>query len=225
MSIEPRSAVPGTATIPESFEGRCGECLLYGALQGLADGLVITDTAGRVVLLNRQAEQLLGLRSETLRGRALAGALDHPGLRSLWEAAGGEDIAVAEIELGSGKNHRATALACRGRRGARIGRALLLRDVTREKKVQVELTSAVARRLLDLAGGEEAERPLPELSPRERQILALLASGLVNKQIGARLRVSPHTVSSHLKNLYAKLKISNRAQAAAIAVAHGIRSV
>ncbi|HEV8200702.1 MAG TPA: LuxR C-terminal-related transcriptional regulator [Candidatus Polarisedimenticolia bacterium] len=213
-------------TIPESFEGRCGECLLYGALQGLADGLVITDTAGRVVLLNRQAEQLLGLRNETARGRALAGALDHPGLRSLWEAAaGGEDIAVAEVELGPGKNHRATALACHGRRGARIGRALLLRDVTREKTVQVQLASAVARRLLDLAGGEEAQRPLPELSPRERQVLALLAAGLGNKQIGARLRVSPHTVSSHLKNLYAKLKVSNRAQAAAIAVAHGIRPV
>jgi PAS domain S-box-containing protein len=212
-------------TIPESFEGRCGECLLYGALQGLADGLVITDVPGRIVLINRQAEDLLGLRHEAARGRTLAEALGHPGLRSLWDAAGDEEIVSAEVALGPGRSHRATALVCHGRGGARIGRALLLRDVTKEKTIQVQLTSAVARRLLDLAGGEEAERPLPELSPRERQILALLATGLGNKEIAVRLRLSPHTVSSHLKNLYGKLGVSNRAQATARAVAHGIRPV
>jgi DNA-binding CsgD family transcriptional regulator len=213
------------ATIPETFEGRCGECLLYGALQGLADGLVITDVPGRIVLVNRRAEELLGLRHEEARGRTLLESLEHPGLRGLWEGVFDEEIVLADVELGPGKSHRATALVCHGRGGARIGRALLLRDVTKEKTIQVQLTSAVARRLLDLAGGEEAERPLPDLSPRERQILALLASGLLNKQIAARLRLSPHTVSSHLRNLYAKLEVSNRAQATARAIAHGIRPV
>jgi PAS domain S-box-containing protein len=211
------------AVIPESFEGRCGECLLYGAIEGLADGLVITDVPGRIVLVNRRAEELLGLRQEAVRGRPLAAALEHPGLRSLWDAAGEEDILTADVEIRPGTNHRATAVLCRGRGGAVIGRGLMLRDVTMEKTVQLRIASSVARRLLDLAGGDEAERPLPDLSSRERQILALLATGLANKQIAARLRVSPHTVSSHLKSLYAKLGVANRAQAAARAVAHGLR--
>ena len=211
------------AVIPESFEGRCGECLLYGAIEGLADGLVITDLPGRIVHVNRRAEELLGLRQDSVRGLPLQTALEHPGLRGLWDAAAEEEMLGADVELRPGTSHRATAVLCRGRGGAVIGRGLMLRDVTMEKTVQVRIASSVARRLLDLAGGEEAERPLPDLTSRERQILALLATGLVNKQIAARLRLSPHTVASHLKNLYVKLGVANRAQAAACAVAHGLR--
>lgn len=210
------------AVIPESFEGRCGECLLFGAIQGLADGLVITDLPGRILLINRQAETLLGLRSGAARGMPLSMALAAPVLRSLWEAA--EETALsAEVELAEGRIWRATMVSCHGASGTRIGRALLLHDVTAEKTVQVRLASSVAQRLLDLAGGSEAQRPLPDLTRREGQILALLAIGLANKEIAARLRLSPHTVTSHLKSLYSKLGVANRAQAAACAVAHGIR--
>jgi DNA-binding CsgD family transcriptional regulator len=211
-------------TIPETFEGRCGECLLYGAIQGLADGMVLTDLEGRIILVNRRAEDLLGLPGGRLRGTPLGAALRHQGLLTLWDAMTDDDDALsAEIALGEGATYRATTLVCVGAGGARIGRALLLRDVTREKTIQVELTSSVARRLLEMAGGEESDAAMPELTRRERQVLALLAGGLSNKTIAARLRVSLNTVSSHLKNLYPKLKVANRSQAAAFAVAHGIR--
>lgn len=45
------------------------------------------------------------------------------------------------------------------------------------------------------------------LSPRETDILALTASGLTNKEIGAQLSISPHTVTDHLKRLYPKIKV------------------
>jgi DNA-binding CsgD family transcriptional regulator len=212
------------ATIPESFEGRCGECLLYGAIQGLADGMVLTDLEGRIILVNRRAEELLGLAGVRLRGTRLGAALRHQGLLTLWDATADDDGALsAEIALGGGGTYRATAIACMGAGGARIGRALLLRDVTKEKTIQVELTSSVARRLIEMAGGEEIDASMPALTRRERQVLALLAGGLSNKTIAARLRVSLNTVASHLKNLYPKLKVANRSQAAAFAVARGIR--
>lgn len=61
------------------------------------------------------------------------------------------------------------------------------------------------------------------LTTREQEVLGLLSMALTNAQIGHRLHVSAHTVASHLKNMYPKLKVANRAQAAASAVRHGIR--
>jgi len=54
------------------------------------------------------------------------------------------------------------------------------------------------------------------LTPREVELLASLASGASNRDIAARHAISLHTVKFHLKNIYAKLQASNRAQAVSI---------
>jgi DNA-binding NarL/FixJ family response regulator len=59
------------------------------------------------------------------------------------------------------------------------------------------------------------------LSNREREILALLADGLVNKQIAARLGISPNTVKTHLELLFDKLGVTTRAEAVATGVKRG----
>ncbi len=53
------------------------------------------------------------------------------------------------------------------------------------------------------------------LTQREREVLALLAKGLTNKEIAARLVISPNTVKRHLKAVFEKLSVSTRAAAAA----------
>jgi len=60
------------------------------------------------------------------------------------------------------------------------------------------------------------------LTNRERQILALLADGLGNKQIAARLQISANTVKTHLELLFEKLGVSSRAEAVAIGVKRGL---
>lgn len=63
---------------------------------------------------------------------------------------------------------------------------------------------------------KESASPAGEmLSPREHHILKLLADGNSNKEIARALGIAPETVKSHLKHVYAKLKVDNRAQAAA----------
>jgi len=59
------------------------------------------------------------------------------------------------------------------------------------------------------------------LSPREREILRLVASGMTNREIAACLFIAPGTVRKHLDNIYAKLGVRSRAQAVAVTADHG----
>ena len=58
---------------------------------------------------------------------------------------------------------------------------------------------------------------LPELSNRERDVIALVAAGMDNEEIGARLFISVRTVERHLSNVYVKLGVSGKAARAAVA--------
>jgi DNA-binding NarL/FixJ family response regulator len=62
----------------------------------------------------------------------------------------------------------------------------------------------------------------PILTNREREILALLADGLANKQIAARLGISKNTVKTHIELLFDKLAVSSRAEAVAMGVRRGL---
>ncbi len=73
-----------------------------------------------------------------------------------------------------------------------------------------------------LGSGSEVSRPsLESLTEREREVLRLLAGGLSNKAIAQRLYVSVRTVEGHLANLYAKLRVRSRTEAAVLAMQHG----
>ena len=70
----------------------------------------------------------------------------------------------------------------------------------------------------------EAEEPLrrgAKLTPREREILQLIADGLTDREIAARLVLSPATARTHARNLIARLGAHTRAQAVAIAIRRG----
>jgi DNA-binding NarL/FixJ family response regulator len=79
-----------------------------------------------------------------------------------------------------------------------------------------------------LARGEAEAAPhdfdMSILTDRERQILALLGEGLSNKAIAARLYLSVRTVEGHLANLYTRLDVHSRTEAALIAIEHGLAS-
>lgn len=83
------------------------------------------------------------------------------------------------------------------------------------------MTPVIARMVVDALGGSHGERP-PELTLREREVLHLLAGGSTYAEIAEQLGIGFGTVQGYIKNLYRKLEVSSKAEAAALAVKHGI---
>jgi DNA-binding NarL/FixJ family response regulator len=69
---------------------------------------------------------------------------------------------------------------------------------------------------------EDAEELIEQLTPREREILELLAQGLANKQIALELEISEHTVKFHISSIYAKLGATNRMEAVRMGLQLGL---
>jgi two-component system, NarL family, response regulator LiaR len=101
----------------------------------------------------------------------------------------------------------------------------LLKDVSAEELAQAiraahaghaTLSPAAVQALVHAA----AQPPVPghDLTPREREVLALLIEGLSNTEIAEQLVVSPSTIKSHVSHILAKLGVSSRTEAATLAV-------
>lgn len=84
------------------------------------------------------------------------------------------------------------------------------------------LSPPIARRLLDTFRGPDPDSGVPSLTARERDVLALLAKGCTIAQAAEVLTISPHTCSGYVKEIYRKLKVSSRAEAAIEAVRLGL---
>lgn len=102
----------------------------------------------------------------------------------------------------------------------------LARAVIAVARGEIVLPPAKASQvMLALArGGVQPERPLDNLTDREKEVLTLLAQGLTNKDIAQTLILSVRTVEAHLRNIYGKLQVASRTEAAIWAVNHGFVS-
>ena len=112
----------------------------------------------------------------------------------------------------------------------------LLKDTPRERLIEAIrvvhsgealLSPSITRRLIEdfAARSDPIEPPtavLAELTPREREVLVLVAHGLSNAEIGARLVVTEATVKSHVGAVLLKLGLRDRVQAVVFAYEHGI---
>lgn len=88
------------------------------------------------------------------------------------------------------------------------------------------LNPSVARRLLKEFSREAmASAPTEPLTERETEVLSLLARGLTNEQVGAKLFISEATVRTHVSHILAKLGLTNRTQAALYALREGLVSL
>ncbi len=95
--------------------------------------------------------------------------------------------------------------------------AQLLRRLASEEKERLE-----ERERPSTGPGQRSESPPESLTPREVEVLRLLAQGLTNREIAQKLVVSPLTIKVHVQNIIGKLGVSDRTQAAVRAVELGL---
>jgi two-component system response regulator DegU len=83
------------------------------------------------------------------------------------------------------------------------------------------VASQVVRRAVDQTPAQPKSAPGEDLTPREFQVLQLLAKGLDNAAIAKQLTVTKRTVQNHISNMYAKLGVSSRTEAMLYAIRSG----
>lgn len=89
--------------------------------------------------------------------------------------------------------------------------------IQRARSVSAQLDARLAEVRRDTAAGESRLGDLEILSPREREVLALVAAGHSNKAIAEALYLSPNTIKTHVSSLLTKLRAGTRVQLAVIA--------
>ena len=110
-----------------------------------------------------------------------------------------------------------------------LGVRAMLPDDAKPAQVAIALEAAVHGLLVlapeVAAAGSPRASPeeLPEpLTPREKEVLRLLAAGFSNKEIAARLKISEHTAKFHVASILGKLGASSRTEAVSIGMRHGL---
>ena len=106
-------------------------------------------------------------------------------------------------------------------------KAYLLKDTSCDEILTtIRKVGAGGKHISSEVGAKLAERmTLPELSNRERDVLQLIAIGKSNLEIGAALSIAESTVKFHVNNILSKLGVSDRTQAAIVALKRGIASL
>ncbi|MGH3072687.1 MAG: helix-turn-helix transcriptional regulator [Gaiellaceae bacterium] len=167
----------------------------------------LEHAAGALASL-RELERLLGTTpvrasADLADGMLSAARGEHERAMPLLEdAVDGYERSGAPFELAHGRIELAATLAALGR----------------DDRAEGE-TAAAVRTLRELGA---LPGPADDVTPREREVLALLAEGLTNRQIAERLVVSEHTVHRHVANILRKLDLPSRSAAAAHAVRAGL---
>jgi DNA-binding CsgD family transcriptional regulator len=158
--------------------------------------------------------------TEALRGQALARSLDGASAVPEWRVAAAAAATHGDYRALRPRLGLACALLeCGERTEAREELLGVWQLAVRIGAGGVEAESArVARRnRIALPGLEELPRQLGALTPREREVLGLLALGAGNRDIAERLFISEKTASVHVSHILSKLGVANRGSAAALA--------
>ena len=106
-----------------------------------------------------------------------------------------------------------------------MGRSDLLAAIRAASAGQNLLDPAVTKTVMDRLTRlteKEQDRAVDAISEREKEVLALLAQGLTNKEIAQRLVISDNTVRNHVSRILEKLDLARRSEAAAFAAQHGL---
>jgi DNA-binding CsgD family transcriptional regulator len=183
------------------------------ALEHHQAGLAILYRLGDRFFLTNYLDELAGLLVE--QGQAASAAFTFGAVEAIrrqigsvrmpvWRDQYEGDVAAVRAELS------ADALATAWREGQNAPAEAVL-----------ALARALALATKPAPPATPVEAPPEGLTPREAEVIRLLAAGLTDRQIAERLVISPRTVHTHLNAIYAKLGVANRSAATRAAIERG----
>ncbi len=185
------------------------------ALLGTLDGVEVVAEAAdgvqavREAMLTRPDIAILDLRMPRMDGvqAALRIAADAPETAVLVLTMFDEDELVSDA-LAAG----ARGYLLKGAEPEEIERAV--RSVAAGAAI---LSPEVARQVLGRASRPREAAPFPGLTPREQEVLGLIAAGVSNHEIASRLNIAGKTVGNHVSAIFVKLGVATRAEAIVVA--------
>jgi DNA-binding NarL/FixJ family response regulator len=188
-----------------------------GTLLGLLEGIELVGTAADGAEALELAAQhapdvvLMDLRMPRMDGTEAIRRLAAQGIPSIALTTYADDASV----LG------ALRAGARGYLTKDAGAGEIKAAVEAVARGEAALDPAIQHHVLAAVSAPAPELP-DELTPREAEVLALIAEGLTNAEIAERLVVSTATVKSHVNHLFAKIGARDRAQAVVYAYANGL---
>ncbi len=195
-----------------------GMTVVGEAVDGGEAVALVSDLEPDVAVIDLNMPSVSGL--EALRRIALAS----PNVQAVVLTVSDDDADVlAALAAGACgyllKDTRADQLA-RGIRQAADGHMVLSGSVARALMAHVRDDAGAAE--AEAEDDEEVVEDRPALTPREAEVLRLIAEGADNVAIGQALSISPHTVKQYVTNIFEKLGVRSRVQAAVYAVRSGL---
>ncbi len=207
-----------------------------GAVLGRAEGhlgwAAYHRAASKPALARRHVEQALACAEQPRQPLALLAAYRLMGefetlARHYGEAAAYLDTALALADACDAPFERALTLLALAELRRVTGQRDSARSLIDEACATCGSLGAIrALALADALAGQVGNRTVAGapagLTPREVEVLRLVAEGLTDAQVAERLFLSPRTVSQHLRSIYTKLGVSSRAAATRYAIEHGL---
>jgi DNA-binding CsgD family transcriptional regulator len=211
------------------------QSLWLAALTYTTDASTALRDVPAAELLYPELEPLSGTNVMIGHGVSIYGAADRY-LGMLSSTLGDWERADAHFERAIELNRRMGARTWLAHTDYQYARALIASGRDSDERVQPlasearELASRIGLRSLlariDALGTHLAPSALPDgLSPREAEILRLVARGLSNREIGTTLFISEHTAANHIRNILRKTGCANRTEAASYAHRHALAEV
>lgn len=218
---------------------------LFRALENAADGAYVIDANQRVVYWNSAAERMLGYAADEVMGRSCYEIIrgrndsDHVWCQAdcvvTAAAQAGEAVdsfnACARTKSGDQRwiNVSILSVSSADDNGSQLV-VHLFRDATglkQQEQFAQQVLSAASRFRRNATFATPAvpsNGPSAQLTPRESEVLVLLARGSSTRDIAAALSISASTTRNHVQNIFHKLDVHSRPAAVAYAFEHGLVS-
>jgi PAS domain S-box-containing protein len=217
---------------------------LFEALETAADGVFVINEDLKIVYWNRAAQKMLGFNQSEITDQfcyqVLRGRDEHRRLicrlrcRVAKSAFGGETVANYDVHVHTASGDmrwlNMSIFTYTENTNNREERFVvhLFRDINQKKEDErfLQRVLEVAKRYHDVPPESHAETdaspPIEVLTPREREVLALLAKGHGTQDIAQLLSISPSTVRNHIQHILQKLQVHTRLEAVTYAIKHDL---